>query len=136
MTSITGSATTTIQKLTELAAIDEPHEIGKTSFLFSKASKGWLTIEDKKDSWFVYTSSHRTTNDFGLYDSFGVNVDKQTGDLKPNPESLTGAWECAVGLLPVDNKHRAKEIHDFMGNWINSAYDFRIKQDGPAAKAV
>jgi hypothetical protein len=128
MASVTGSATTTIQKLETLAKLGESHEIGKEFFFFSK---GWIAIEDEDDSYFVHYTSDKDSHNraFGAT-SYAASFEKGTGDLKPGPGDLTGAWKTAISLWPVRDPAEAASVHKLMRDLVHEAYDNRVKRDG------
>ena len=107
--------------------VEVGRDVPRLSWLFAARSKGWLTITEKPDSWFVLFGGGRDVIDVGEGDSLiGAAFYKGSGDLVQRYPAETGAWESAVNIWPVYDETRAQEVVTDLVSKIDEAHNYHL----------
>ncbi|MCI5060696.1 MAG: hypothetical protein MRY79_06465, partial [Alphaproteobacteria bacterium] len=59
--------------------------------------------------------------------ALGVDFSKETGGRRVVPGYLSGAWESAISMWPVENEKRVLEVYKDVRRMVDSAYSHNMK---------
>lgn len=117
-------------KLAVLAGVGESVPVVsrsvKLKFFPVVKQKGWISIDDKGDHWFVLWTNRRDShNRAGGVKCYAADFRKDTGLPYKLAKNWTGAWESAIGLWQVhtEEQEKADKIFEYIRDCIELAFD-------------